>query len=123
MFAAIAAPPTESDGFPTSRNCNASFTSTAASMESAAHFALPRPVRQAARVSTDAIRTAETDISRTSEIKVSVSPEPRDGYKSRTIGRAKANSPAAQGRQSNMVSPNAYSARVLPSSLSPRATA
>lgn len=118
---AIAAPATEIAGLPTSALSNASFTATAISMESAAYFARPIPVRQAASVSTPARLTAETDVSRRSVTSVSASSVERCPYNMDTTGRASANSPTAQGRDKISVNAKAYRARVLPSSRSPRA--
>ena len=97
MFAAIAAPPTENFGFPTSSHCRANFIRTAISIDSAAYRALPMPVRQAARVSTPESETADTETSLKRETSVAVSSAPRLGYKTAAIGFAKKNIPRAQG--------------------------
>ena len=66
-------------------------------MDMAAYFALPMPVRQAARVSTPASVAAETEERRRSEMRSSLSAEGRVEYKIFTAGRASKNSPAAHG--------------------------
>ena len=48
-------------------------------MEEAALFALPRPAREAARVSVPAIVSAENEVSLVSETRSSFSPEERAG--------------------------------------------
>ena len=90
-------------------------------MENAAFFALPMPVRHAAKVSIPASDTAETDVSRKSVTKVAVSASSKFGYKNAAMGLENANSPMAHGSARSRVTVSAYSARRLPSSFSPRA--
>ena len=63
----------------TSTHCRVNFTKTAASMESAAYFALPMPVRQAERVSIPASVAAETEERRRREMSISASAEGKAG--------------------------------------------
>lgn len=89
-------------------------------MENAAHFAFPMPVRQAESVSSPASDAAETDERRRSVTSVSASPAVSDGYRSATTGRARTNSPTAQGAASATVTSTASAARRRASSSSPR---
>ena len=123
MLEAIAAPAIPISGTDTSANCSANFTATAISIATAARFALPMPVRQAAKVSTPASVTAETEESRTRRIRSAVSSAEREEYKSATIGFARKNNPIAQGTASASVSVSAKKARFTAPCSSPRAMA
>ena len=92
-------------------------------MESAAYFALPMPVRQAASVCAHAKNAADTDMSRTRETSVSASPADMEPYKMRTARGAKKYSPAAQGAEIMSVIASAYMARSRPSCSFPFANA
>ena len=69
----------ENIGFLTSIHCKKNLTVTAMSMEKAAYFALPMPVRQDASVPVPAMETADTDKSLMSLTSVSASTPERRG--------------------------------------------
>ena len=90
---------------------------TAIPMESAAFFALPRPVSEAESVSTPARNTEESDVIRTRRMSVSLSASARRGYKKFTMGPENAKRTSANGSERRIVRRSAYIARRPPSSL------
>ena len=92
-------------------------------MDIAENFARPSPVRQAARVSTAAIDTADTDRSLTRRTRSAVSSAEREEYSSATTGFANRNSPTAHGMEKASVSARERIARFRASASSPLALA
>ena len=106
----------EISAFFTSSCWSRNLTRIARSMERAAFFARPIPVRHAESVLIPASVTAETEVSRRSFIKSALSCAEREGYKIFAIVGANKKSPRAQGIARRRVRSSVWSARIFPSS-------